>query len=266
MLKSVLAHLPVGFSWEDRIAYFDTIDSTNTRAKALAAEGAPHGTVLIAGQQTAGRGRLGRSFQSPGNMGVYLSVILRPECPPEQLMHLTCATAVAMCNAVEEATGLRPGIKWTNDLVIGRKKLGGILTELSVAPGNGLVQYAVVGIGINCCQKTADFPPELQDMATSLSAAVGTSIDRAAVAAAMIRALRTMDCTLLTQKEAVMQAYRADCITLGQDIVLLRAEEKRYGTAVSVDDDGALVVAFRDGEMGTVTSGEVSVRGMYGYV
>jgi len=266
MLDSILSYLPAAFPWKDRIAYFETIDSTNTRAKALAAEGAPHGTVLIAGQQTAGRGRLGRSFQSPGNMGVYLSVILRPECPPEQLMHLTCATAVAMCNAVEEAAGLRPGIKWTNDLVIGRKKLGGILTELSVSPQTGLVQYAVVGIGINCSQKKSDFPSDLQDIAISLTTAVGYPVSQASVAAAMIRELHRMDSILLTQKDAIMQAYRQDCITLGQDIVLLRGEEKRYGTAVSLDDDGGLVVAFRDGEVGTVTSGEVSVRGMYGYV
>ena len=265
MLKSVLAHLPAGFPWENRIAYFDTIDSTNTRAKALAQEGAPHGTLLIAGQQTAGRGRLGRTFQSPGNMGVYLSVILRPQCLPEHLMHLTCAAAVAMCDAVEETTGFRPGIKWTNDLVVGRKKLGGILTELSVAPHTGLVQYAIVGIGINCCQTPADFSPELQDMATSLSAA-GASIDRAAVAAAMIRALHRMDGALLTKKVAIMDCYRADCITLGQDVVVLRGEETHYGKALSVDDDGGLVVALRDGETKTVTSGEVSVRGMYGYV
>lgn len=265
MLKSILAHLPAGFPWKDRIVYFDTIDSTNTRAKALAQEGAPHGTILIAGQQTAGRGRLGRTFQSPGNMGVYLSVILRPECPPEQLMHLTCAAAVAMCDAVEEAAGFRPGLKWTNDLVVGKKKLGGILTELSVAPHTGLVLYAIIGIGINCSQTPADFPPELQDMATSLSAA-GASIDRAAVAAAMIRALHRMDIALLTKKDMLMDAYRTDCITLGQDVVVLRGEETHYGKALSVDDDGGLVVALRDGETKTVTSGEVSVRGMYGYV
>lgn len=266
MQESIISHLPAGFPWEDRIAYFETIDSTNTRAKALAAEGAPHGTVLIAGQQTAGRGRLGRTFQSPGGMGVYLSVILRPNCLPEQLMHLTCAAAVAMCDAVEEAAGFRPGIKWTNDLVVGGKKLGGILTELSVASQTGFVQYAIVGIGINCCQKATDFAPDLQDMAISLSAAAGVSIDRGAVAAAMIRALHRMDSSLLTQKATAMQAYRADCITLGREVVLLRGEEKRYGKALSVDENGGLVVAFRDGEVQTVTSGEVSVRGMYGYI
>lgn len=265
MQEAIISNLPFDFPWKDCIIYFETIDSTNTRAKALAAEGAPHGTVLIAGQQTAGRGRLGRTFQSPGGMGIYLSVILRPECLPEQLMHLTCATAVAMCNAVEDAVGLRPKIKWTNDLVIGRKKLGGILTELSVSPQTGLVQYAVVGIGINCSQKKPDFPSELQDIAISLTTAVGCPVSQASVAAAMIRELYCMGSTLLTQKDAIMQAYRQDCMTLGQDVVLLRGEEKRYGKALSVDEDGGLVVAFRDGAVSTVTSGEVSVRGMYGY-
>ena len=120
MLTSILSKLPSGFPWRGSILYFDTIDSTNTRAKVLAAQGAPHGTVLITDRQTGGRGRMGRNFHSPGGKGVYLSVILRPHCQAAQLMHLTCATAVATCNAMEFAENLRPGIKWTNDLVIGK--------------------------------------------------------------------------------------------------------------------------------------------------
>ena len=111
---------------------------------------------------------MGRSFLSPGGVGVYMSVILRPNCTPDKLMHLTCATAVAMCDAVEQAAGFRPGIKWTNDLVSKRKKLAGILTEMSL-DATGKVAYAVVGIGVNCCQKPEDFAPEIRDMAGSLS-------------------------------------------------------------------------------------------------
>ena len=110
--------------WRDTLYWYDTIDSTNTRAKEMAKEGAPEGTVLIAGNQTGGRGRLGRSFSSPEGMGVYLSAILQPDCKAEQLMHLTCAAGVAACKAVEKAGGIYPGIKWINDLVCGKEKVG----------------------------------------------------------------------------------------------------------------------------------------------
>ena len=258
--------LPAECPWRDTLHWFDTVGSTNTEAKNLARAGAPEGTVLIAGHQSAGRGRLGRSFQSPEGKGVYLSLILRPGCSPEQLMHLTCAAAVAMCDAVSDAAGFRPGIKWTNDLVQNRKKLGGILTEMALEPQTGLVQYAIVGIGINCTQSPEDFPPELRDMASSLSVAAGKPIDPARLAASMVSSLFHMNRTLLSGKDATLACYREDCVTLGQEIVLVRGDEKRYGTALDIDRDGALLVRFRDGTVGTVASGEVSVRGMYGYL
>ena len=151
MLCEILRKLPEDFPWKDTIRHFPTVNSTNTLAKELAQAGAPHGTVLIADAQTGGRGRMGHSFHSPAGSGIYLSVILRPNCHASQLMHLTCATGVAMCSAVKATTGITPGIKWTNDLVCGTNKLGGILTELSLEP-DGHVRYAVVGIGINCNQ------------------------------------------------------------------------------------------------------------------
>ena len=266
MIKNILSQLSAECPWRDTLYWYDTIDSTNTKAKELAQRGAPHGTVLIAGYQTGGRGRLGRSFSSPAGMGVYLSVILRPVCKATELMHLTCATAVAMCNAVEQAAELRPGIKWTNDLVFHKKKLGGILTELSPDPNTGLVDYAIIGIGINCCQTPSDFPPEIQDMAASLSMVCGKTVTPASLAAAMIEKLVDMDRALLTEKEKIMDSYRKDCVTLGQDILLVRGDDTRYGTAIGLDADGGLVVRFADGTVGTITSGEVSVRGMYGYL
>ncbi|MBP3674033.1 MAG: biotin--[acetyl-CoA-carboxylase] ligase [Oscillospiraceae bacterium] len=263
--SEILKYLSESCPWQDSVLYFDSIDSTNTRAKLLAAQGAPHGTVLIADHQTGGRGRLGRRFSSPGGMGVYLSVILRPNCAPAELMHLTCAAAVAMCSAVEQAAGFRPGIKWTNDLVCQSRKLAGILTELSLRP-SGIVDYAVVGIGINCCQRPSDFPEEIQGMAGSLSMISEKQIDRSRVAAAMIDALHRMDSGLLTDKKATMDRYRADCITLGKDISLVKADGSvRHGHAMDIDDEGALIVQFADGTLETVNSGEVSVRGMYGY-
>lgn len=262
MLKEIQKFLP-GHPWVEHIQYFDTIGSTNTYAKELAAQGAPHGTVLIADRQTGGRGRMGRTFQSPGGMGVYMTVLLRPQCQPQELMHLTCATAVAACDAVEKVTGLRPGIKWTNDLVCGGRKLAGILTELVVLPREWA---AVVGIGINCCQAEMDFPEEIRHMAGSLAMVTGQPIDRANLAAALIQALHRMDETLLTGKEEMLDRYRRNCVTLGKDISILRSDEVRYGHALSVDGDGALVVRFTDGHIEAVSSGEVSVRGMYGYI
>lgn len=263
MKHHILHHLPGDHPWQNQIYWYDVTDSTNTQAKKLAAEGAPHGTVLIADRQTAGRGRLGRSFQSPAGMGIYMSVILRPGCPADQLMHLTCATAVAMCDAVEASAGFCPGIKWTNDLIFQGRKLAGILTELVSTP-QGLC--AIIGIGINCSQQETDFAPEIRSFAGSLSMATGTPIDRARVAAAIITNLHRMDKSLLTGKAAMMDRYRRRCITLGQDICLLRSDEVRYGHAEAIDDSGALLVRFSDGHLESVHSGEVSVRGMYGYI
>lgn len=265
MTDLILANLPSAFPWKNRIHYFDTIDSTNNRAKQMAAEGAPHGTALIAGLQTGGRGRMGRSFYSPAGKGVYLSMILRPGCHASKLMHLTCAAGVAACNAVQTVSGLRPGIKWTNDLVIGTHKLGGILTELSLDAG-GNVAYAIVGIGINCRHQAEDFPPEIRDMATSLSMATENDVAPSLLAAALLTELERMSSKLLTGHAALMALYRQDCITLGKQISMLRGDDVRHGTAVDIDPDGALIVLFPDGHTETVSAGEVSVRGMYGYI
>lgn len=248
--------------WAETLQYHDCVESTNDLAKVLADGGAPHGTVLIAGKQTRGRGRMGRTFQSPAESGIYLSVILRPDCKADKLMHLTCATGVAMCNAVEIATGYRPGIKWINDLVACNRKLGGILTELSLAPDGG-VRYAVVGIGINCHQK--EFSGELETIAISLDVATGKRTSRAALAAAMIAQLEIMSRFLLTEKAAVMEQYRRDCVTLGREVTLLWAEQTVSATAIGLDEDGGLLVRYADGSCGTVATGEVSVRGLFGY-
>ena len=146
MKQKILSQITTECPWRDTLYWYDAIDSTNTQAKNMAKQGAPHGTVVIAGSQSAGRGRMGRSFTSPPDAGLYLSVVLRPNCPAEALMHLTCAAAVAGCDAVEAVCGIRPDIKWTNDLVFGSKKLGGILTELSINSATGLVDFAIIGI------------------------------------------------------------------------------------------------------------------------
>ena len=266
MKEQILSKLAPGHPWSELLQYHDTLDSTNTLAKSLALQGAPHGTVIIAGQQTGGRGRMGRSFHSPAGSGLYLSAIIRPDCAAGELMHLTCAVAVAVCDAVEAATGLQPGIKWINDLVCGQRKVAGILTELVLEPGTGKAAAAIIGIGINCQQRPADFPPELRDIAGSLSMAASQKISPAAVAAAVMDQLYTMSSRLLQDKAAIMERYRSRCITISKDVSLHRANTVTHGRAIGVDDDGALLVTHADGTVETVNSGEASVRGMYGYV
>lgn len=259
-MKEALLNILQSHPWADKLHWFDTIDSTNSQAKAMAQKGAPHGTVLIADRQTGGRGRMGRSFCSPGGAGIYMSVILRPECRATEIMHLTCAVAVAVCDAIECVCGLRPGIKWINDLLIGNKKLGGILTELSLLPGTDQVSYAVVGIGINCHQESQDFPDEIRNIAVSLKTAIGTCVSREKLAAKMIKSIYQMDGILLRDKAHILEQYRRDCVTLGQDIYLIKGEEKTPCRGLNIDSEGALIVEFADGSTQAVNSGEVSIR------
>ncbi len=266
MKQKILSQITAECPWRDTLYWYGRLDSTNNRAKELAKAGAPAGTVIIAGTQTRGRGRMGRSFSSPEGQGVYLSVVLRPNCMPDRLMHLTCAAGVAACKAVEKATGVCPQIKWANDLVWQKKKLGGILTELGLNPATGLVDYAIVGIGINCMQAPGDFPEELQNMATSLLQITNTPCPTDKLAAALVEALWKMDGQLLDGKAELMAEYGRLCMTTGQDVVVVQGEQKRYARALSVDEDGGLCVQYTDGTQAVVNFGEVSVRGMYGYL
>ena len=262
-LKAIEAHLG-SCPWQVQV--FEEVTSTTTLLKELGRQGAPAGTVLVADRQTGGRGRLGRTFLSPGGVGVYLSALIRPDCAPTELMHLTCAVAVAMCDAVEAAFGFRPGIKWTNDLVVGNKKLGGILTELGLDPKTGRVDYAILGIGINCGQLESDFDESIRSIATSVRMVTGREADRNMLIAEMVKALEQMDKVLLEDPAALLDRYRRDCITLGKEVSILRGEEVRHATALDIDAEGGLLVRYDTGETGTVTSGEVSVRGLYGYL
>lgn len=252
--------------WRDRVTVLETVDSTNSLAKRQALAGAPHGSVFLSDEQTGGRGRQGRSFVSPRGAGVYLSVLLRPQCPPTALPHVTAMAAVAACDAVEQVAGLRPGIKWTNDLILGEKKLSGILTELSVEWESGSLEYLVIGIGINCNHRETDFPPELRDKATSLALETGRPTDRNLLAAALIRSLHRLSEDMLTHKAPWMAQYARDCITIGRPIRILRTDSLRTGTATGIDENGALLVRYDSGETGVVFSGEVSVRGAEGYI
>ena len=249
-----------GHPWAGTVEVLETVDSTNNYLKNRAAAGAPHGTVAIAECQTGGRGRLGRRFDSAAGAGVYLSVLLRPACPPQALMTLTAQAAVATRRAIRTVTGAETGIKWVNDLVLNGRKLCGILTELSIEAESGLVSYAVVGVGVNCNRAVADFPPELRDTVGSLRSETGTRVDRNALAAAMIRELSALPA--LDWREE----YRSACVNLGREVqILAPGRPPRTGKALDVGPDAELIVQTETGTE-AVQSGEVSVRGMYGYV
>lgn len=246
---------------------FDEIDSTNNYAKQIALSGAADGTVIVADCQTAGRGRMDRSFQSPKGKGIYLTALLRPSLPPERLLPVTAMAGVAVCAAVERVCGVRPGLKWPNDPVLGGKKLCGILTELSVEAETGRVQYLVLGIGVNVLQTAEDFTPEVAEMAASLAMALGRPVSRPALAAALIEELDRLYAALKAGDLGdYLAIYRRDCVNLGKTVQLLSPGGRETVTAVGIDRDFGLVVRGDDGRERAVRSGEVSVRGLYGYV
>ena len=240
------------------------VDSTNELAKSMARQGAEEGLVLLAERQTAGKGRLGRSFASPAGQGIWMSLLLRPTCSPDRLPPVTALTAAACRLAIREVCGTEVGIKWPNDLVLRERKLCGILTELE-SSGEGLA--LVIGIGLNVCQRPEDFPPELRETAVSLEMALGQPVDRAALAAAMLRQLDAMYQSLLAgDLDAWRESYRAGCVNLGREVRILWPDGRQEAAhALDVDGDFGLLVRRQDGSVTPLRSGEVSVRGLYGY-
>ena len=244
----------------------DTIDSTNTECKRRAMAGAPEGLVVIADEQTGGRGRLGRSFQSPKGKGLYLTALLRPNLPPQDVTDFTAWVAVAVCDGIEACCGIRPQIKWTNDIILNGKKLVGILTELGLESETNSLQYLVTGIGVNVNQAGEDFEPELRDIATSLSQELGRTVRRAELAAAIVKALDRACTGFPGNRQEYLDKYRADCMTPGNQVQLITPVSRQEARALEVDDQFRLVVELPDGTRKALSAGEVSVRGMYGYV
>lgn len=237
--------------------YFrDRVDSTNIQIKELAARGAADGTVFVAAAQSAGRGRKGRSFLSPPG-GLYLSMLLRPDCKAEDSLSITPSAAVAVCRAVERVCGLRCGIKWPNDVVLGGKKLCGILTEAST-DGQGL--YLVLGIGVNV--NTTEFPEELSAVAGSLYLYSGKRTELEALARELIAQLDRMYAAWKKDKSVCLPEYRALCLTCGKEVLAAG----RPARALGISDGFSLLVEYPDGTRENISFGEVSVRGLYGYV
>ncbi len=249
-----------------RLICLDTVDSTNTECKRQAMSGAAEGLVVIADEQTGGRGRLGRTFQSPKGCGLYLSALLRPQLDPVQVTDFTAWVAVAVCDGIEAACGVRPQIKWTNDIILGGRKLVGILTELGLESESNALEYLVPGIGINVNHRLEDFGPDIRDMATSLARELGHPVRRAELAAQVILAMDRMYADFPENKEEYLAKYRADCLTPGNQVQLITPAARQEAYAVEIDDQFRLVVELPDGSRKALSAGEVSVRGMYGYV
>lgn len=262
--REIRSYLPPTERVGGTILCFETLDSTNTYCRQN--ENLPDGTVVVAVQQTAGKGRMGRSFQST-DAGVFLSLLIKPDLPPTAVMSVTALCGVAVCNAIEAVCGIRPQIKWTNDIVLNRKKICGILTELSLESESGALQSLVMGIGINVNQQPSDFQEDVRKVATSLSMELGHPVSRPQLAAALIVELDHLYAALLQGKTAsYLERYRKDCLTLNKDVQLLRRGTAEPAFAVDIDNEFGLVVRHKDGALETVRAGEVSVRGLYGYL
>ena len=242
----------------------DTVDSTNNELKRRA-DTAPDGLAVLAQEQTGGRGRLGRSFVSPAGKGLYLSVLLRPQCVLADAGMLTAWTAVAVCRALERCCGVRAGIKWPNDIVLEGRKLCGILTELELEAETAALRHVIVGVGINVSQDAADFGPEVAPVAISLAQALGQAPRRSQLAAEVLSALDDLYRAFPAQKADYLARYRALCVTAGRAVRVLRPGQVRTGTAEAVNEDFALLVRWDNGEQEALSSGEVSVRGLLGY-
>ena len=236
----------------------DTVDSTNSRLKAMAREGAASGTAVAAREQTAGRGRLGREFASPPG-GVYLSLLLRPDCPPARCAELAPLAAVAARRAVAACAGVWPDIKWPNDLLLEGKKICGILTERLELPGDprGAV---IIGVGINGNTRREDFPLQLRELAGSLYTQTGRQVDLDALSDALLRELDSLYAAWLQEEDVCLEEYRAACINLGRRVWILHEGERRGALALAVNPDYSLALRYDDGREETLRFGELSLR------
>lgn len=244
----------------NQIHIYDTLDSTNIRAKQLALENAPHGTIVMAKQQTAGRGRLGRSFFSPRE-GIYLSIIVRPDFDLTRSVLVTSAAAVAVTESIENVCGIDAGIKWVNDVYADGKKVCGILTEGITDFETGQIESLVIGIGVNTSVK--DFPNELLEIV----GAVEGDYPKPVLAASIIS--RTLDLMKNIESRDFITSYKEKSLVIGRNVKVFKGVyksrpeeelESRPAKVLDIDDNGCLVVLYTDGTRESLSSGEISVR------
>ena len=242
------------------ITSLQSVDSTNRQARRMAADGAPEGAVVLADEQTQGRGRRGRGWLTPAGEGIALSILLRPKTPPARVALVSLSVALAAAEACEAVAQVPALLKWPNDVVLCGKKVAGILLEMDADEQQ--VHSLVAGIGFNVHQKT--FPEEIAGTAISLDLASGKTIERAALVRAFLQVLERSES--LRAAGTLLPAYRARSATLGRSVLVFGANERFDGVAEEITPSGALLVRTQDGELREVLAGDVSVRGLMGYV
>lgn len=251
--------------WAGReVTYFDLTDSTNVQARILAEEGAPHGTLVVADRQTGGKGRRGRSWDSPGGVGIFMSLLLKPKMNAINASMLTLVMALAAEKGVREVTGLESRIKWPNDLVLNKKKICGILTEMSTDQTD--IKYVIIGTGINVAQ--TEFPEEIKTTATSLYLESGKRYSRSELIGAIMKAFEEYYEKFMETEDmsCLIEEYNQRLVNLNNEVCILAPTGDFRGVSTGINSAGGLMVRLEDGSETEVISGEVSVRGVYGYV
>ena len=249
-------------AWAGRpCVYWDVVDSTNLVVKQMAAQGAPHGLLVIAGQQTAGRGRRGRAWETAQDENIMMTLLLRPNLAGEAIVQLSLVCAIAVARGIQAATGLDARIKWPNDVIVRGKKVCGMLLEMTAK--EGAVDSVVAGIGINVHQR--QFAPEIANTASSLDLLAGRRIPRAPLVRAFLEEFEAADALAAQGNDALMAAYRARSATLGQRVQVVSLTETFTGTAQEITDSGSLIVIDEQGARCEVLAADVSVRGLMGY-
>jgi len=241
------------------IRVFEQTTSTNDVIEKLARDGVKEGAVVFAESQTKGRGRLGRKWISPERKGLWFSVLLRPDLRPQEATQLTVASATALRRAIQSETGLHPEIKWPNDILIGGKKVAGILTELNAELDR--VRHVILGIGVDVNLGANEFPPELRRLATSLKIESGKTISRPGLATAILRELDGDYARICGGGFAeVADEWEAHCQTIGCNVTIQTGERRIRGCAESLDDDGALLLRTEHGHLERVMGGDVTLE------
>lgn len=241
------------------IHVYQTISSTNTILKEMAETGAPEGTVLVANEQTSGRGRLGRKFASPSGTGIYFSILLRPDIPAGESLFLTTSAAVAVAKAIESVSERKAKIKWVNDVFIDDKKVCGILTEATFNMETAKLNYAVVGIGINVCFPEGGFSEDINEIATAIFDNKSDSVNKRSKLLANVLNY-FMDYYHSFGSKSYLEEYRNRSLIIGRKIIVIDKSGNKPATAISIDDDCHLLVRFEDGTEKLLSSGEVSIK------
>ena len=246
------------------IVYKETTGSTNADVRRMAEDGAENGLLVVADAQTSGKGRRGRQWESEKGTNLYFSMLLKPDIAPDKASMITLVAAYSVAKVIEKNTGLDAKIKWPNDIVVGKKKVCGILTEMNME--RDYIHHIVVGIGINVNEE--EFPDEIRDMATSLKKEVGQIVSRANLLCDILLQFEKDYSAFLAAEDLkpFIDDYNKMLVNKGALVKVLDPKGEFSGIAGGINEEGMLIVFKENGQIEKVYAGEVSVRGMYGYV